>query len=246
MKFLYLSIISLIITAATNAQPGFGPEIGLGMGSMHFAPPLYPIPYTAASVSPILSGKVGGLADFSLNKHFYFQAGIEVSRKGAKRSFSYYKNDSFNEAVSQTLYINYFDAPVNVVYKTGIQGKGRFMFGLGATPSYIIGGRNKLKDHLVFRDTLTVTNDNSRIDIGHTLGGFDIGLNISAGYELATGLFFRAYYTAGINDIGMNTEIDKNRIWGISAGYLFGKGRNVNKEADDLIDKTPIPESSHN
>jgi len=68
---------------------------------------------------------------------------------------------------------------------------------------------------------------------------FDIGLNLTAGYELATGLFFRAYYTTGVTDIGLGTEVDKNRVWGAGAGYIFGKGRNINKETDDLIDKTP-------
>ena len=32
---------------------------------------------------------------------------------------------------------------------------------------------------------------------GHPVAQFDIGLNIVAGYELPTGLFFRAYYTPG-------------------------------------------------
>jgi len=238
MRFFQILIVSLVVSSSVFAQLGFGPEVGIGMSSMHFAPPLYPIAYTAATVSPITSGKIGGLIDMPLNKHIYLQAGLSVSRKGVVRSFSYYKNDSFNESVNQTLYINYFDLPVNVVFKSGVQGKGRVIFGMGATPSYIIGGRNKLHDHLVFRDTLTVSDDNSKISIGNTLGGFDIGLNIFGGYELPTGLFFHAYYTAGINDIGIRSEIDKNRMWGISAGYFFGKNRNVNKDTDDLIDKS--------
>ncbi len=242
MRFTCLLVVTLFLISGTaHAQLGFGPEIGAGISNMRFAPPLYPINYTAASTSPIASSKIGGLIDLPLNRHFYFQAGIYVSREGAIRSFSYYKNDSFNEAVHQTLYVSYLAMPLNVIYKAGMQGKGRFFLGLGAVPSYIIGGRNKLQDHQVFNDTLTVTNDNVKVSVGHTLGGFDIGLNITTGYELPTGLFFRTYYTIGINDIGIGTEIDKNRMWGIAAGYLFGKGRNVNKEADDLIDKTPDP-----
>src|SRR5581483_11385179 len=101
MKFIHSLLITLVIAySPVQAQPGFGPEVGIGMSSMHFAPPLYPIAYTAASVSNIASGKIGGLTDLSLNKHFYFQAGLSISRKGAVRSFSYYKNDSFNESVN--------------------------------------------------------------------------------------------------------------------------------------------------
>ena len=233
-----LFILFFAVALPAHAQVGFGPEVGGGISSMHFAPPLYPIAYTAASTNNIASGKVGGLVDIPMNKHFYFQAGVSLSRKGAVRSFSYYKNDSFNESVNQTLYLNYLDVPVNVLYKAGVQGRGRFFVGIGATASYLMGGRNKLYDHQVYNDTLTITNDNTRVIAGTTVGGFDIAVNITSGYELPTGLFFRTYYTIGVNDIGMGTEVDKNRMWGIAAGYLFGKGRNVNKDPDDLIDKS--------
>ena len=232
---LLLLAIFLSAFSATYAQPGFGPEIGVGMSSMHFAPPLG---FTAADVATMASGKVGVLVDLPLNKHLYFQAGLSVSSKGAVRSFSYYTNDSFNESVNQTLHIYYADLPVNLLFKSGHQGRGRFVGGLGATASYIIGGKNKLHDSFDSSGIKTVTDDNLNIIRGQTIKGFDIGLNLTAGYELPTGLFFRAYYTVGVSDIGPGTEVDKNRMWGISAGYLFGKGRNVNKE-NDLIDKTP-------
>ncbi len=234
----FLCALFISSFSSVYGQVGYGPEIGVGMSTMHFAPPTAPILYTSASVSSIFSGKIGGLIDVALNKHAYFQAGLNFSRKGATRDFSYYKNDSFNEQVHQTLILNYFDLPLSVVYKSGMQGKGRFIVGIGATPSYIVGGSNKLRDHQVFRDTLTNTNDNLKIAVGQTVGGFDIGVNLSAGYELPTGLFLRAYYTVGVNDIGTGTEIDKNRMWGIAAGYIFGKGRNIRKETDDLIDKS--------
>jgi len=238
MRYLFVLFFALCINAPASAQFGFGPEVGLGMSSFRFAPSVYPIDYTAASKSPIFSGKIGAVGDAPFNKHLYFQTGLFLSRKGGVRSFSYYKNDSFNEQVHQTLNINYIDLPVNIVFKSGMQGKGRFIFGIGATASYIIGGRNLLQDQSVYNDTPSSSNGNYKISIGNTLHGFDIGINILAGYEMPTGLFFRAYYTAGVNDIGIGSEIDKNRMWGIAAGYIFGKGRNINKEADELIDKT--------
>src|SRR6185437_4035872 len=108
-------------------------------------------------------------------KHLSFQSGISFARKGAVRSFSYYKNDSFNEAVHQTLNINYADLPLMVFWKSGIQGKGRIIAGIGATLSYIIGGRNLLQDHSVYNDTLSNTSDNLPITVGTTIKGFDIG-----------------------------------------------------------------------
>jgi hypothetical protein len=237
----FMSVLRILIVliflnpCPAFAQPGYGPEIGIGLSSMHFAPAAG---FTSASGSPIASGRIGGIADFGLNRHFYLQAGLFLSRKGQTRDFSFYTNDSLNESVHQTLTINYLDIPVNLFYKTGFQGKGRFFFGLGVTPSYIIGGENKFQAKGVSAGTPFVINHDSKIVAGNPVAMFDIGMNLSAGYELATGLFFRAYYTSGVKDIGLGGEVDKNRMWGISAGYIFGKGRNINKEADELIDKT--------
>ncbi len=61
---------------------------------------------------------------------------------------------------------------------------------------------------------------------------------LCAGYEMSNGLFFRGYYTVGVKDLGLGTEIDKTRALGVSAGYFLGKGRDINKEKDDLIDKS--------
>jgi Outer membrane protein beta-barrel domain len=240
MRSIFFLVFALIsFTTSAFSQAAVGIEGGIGMSSMHFAPSTYPILYTSASTGAIFSGKIGTLADIPLNKHIYFQAGLSLSRRGSVRQFSYYENDSFNEHVNQTLSIYYADAPLSVIYKSGMQGKGRFIAGIGATFSYIIGGNNKLSDYSVFKDTLTNTSSNGKIIDGSTIHAFDLGLNMCAGYELPTGLFFKVYYTIGVNDVGIGTEVDKNRMWGISAGYFFGKSRDVNKETDDLIDKTP-------
>ncbi|MFI5196585.1 MAG: porin family protein [Chitinophagales bacterium] len=235
MRWLLFILFLLTYTSCLLAQPGFGPEVGIGMSSMHFAPA---IGFTSASGSSIFSARIGSIADFSLNKKIYFQPGIFLSRRGQSREFSFYTSDSLNVSVQQTLTINYIDVPVNVIYKTGMQGKGRIIFGLGVTPSYIIGGRNKRYSHGAINDTPFTNNFNRQIVYRDPVAMFDFGVNIITGYELPTGLFFRAYYTAGMRDIGLSGEIDKNRIWGISAGYIFGKGRNINNEVDDLIDKS--------
>lgn len=237
MRALFI-ICLLFVAVNAHAQVGTGPEVGAGMSTMHFAPPTMPILYTSASVSGIFSGKVGWLADVPLNKHFYFQGEVSISRKGADRSFSYHRNDSFNEQINQTLSIYYLEVPLTVLYKTGEQGKGRFIAGVGASPAYIVGGRNKLRDNQVYGGIKNDTYDDLKISVGNTVAGFDIGVNVCAGYELPTGLFFKAYYTVGTNDIGMGTEVDKNRMWGVSAGYFLSNSRNVNKAADDLIDHT--------
>lgn len=237
MKYLLLSLFALIGCFTSRAQVGYGPELGFGFSTFKFNPPTYPVSYTSASVNGAVSGKIGGLVDVPLNKHTYFQAGIFLSRQGGERSFSYYANSSNNESVLQTLNIYYMELPLSVAYKTGMQGKGRFVLSLGAAPSYMVGGNYKMRQHLVINDTITDNNSSGKIVAGKTLKAFDIGIIVSAGYELPTGLFFRAWYKGGSADIGIGTEIVKNRVFGVSAGYFLGKGRNINKEAEDLIDK---------
>ncbi len=233
----YLPALLLVVLCSNNAlaQLGYGAEVGVGMSSMHFAPA---IGFTSASKTPVLGAKAGGIIDAGINKHIYFQSGLYCSLKGQTRHFAFHLSDSVNEAVSQTLHLAYFDLPLNLCYKTGIQGKGRVIMGIGATLSYILGGSNKLSSQGADSGRHFNTNISAKVSPGSPLKAFDLGVNLFAGYEMPTGWFFRAYYTAGTNDLGLGTEIDKNRAWDISVGYLLGKGRNINKETDDLIDRS--------
>lgn len=209
------------------------------MSTFKFVAPSYPVVYTSSSVKPMFSARVGGVIDIPITRHTYFTAGIGAACKGAEKSFSYHYNDSFNERVHQKLTVYYADASLCVLYKTGIQGKGRFVAGIGAAPAYIIGGSDKYEDVGVANDSAFNFSGKNKINIGKTLKGFDIGLILTAGYELPTGLYLRANYTGGVSDIGVQSEVIKNRVFSLSIGYLLGKGRNINKEADDLIDHTP-------
>jgi hypothetical protein len=219
-----------------NAQVGFGPEAGVGASNMQFVPAPG---FTKTLTEPILSWKLGGVVDLHPGKNIYVQSGLYFFRKGHSRNYSYYDNDSFNEAIKQSLNINYLELPITVLYKTGAQGKGRVFLGLGAAVSYILGGRDKVHAEGKYEGIPFSVNPNTQIVADKTLKAFDVGVNFTAGYELPTGLFFRANYVLGAKDIGMNYETDKNKVWTVSAGYFFGKGRNINKDADDLIDKGP-------
>ena len=234
MKLFYCVIYILLQSCYSYAQAGYGFEAGIGMSTLRFAPDAG---FTKAAKFPIPSGKIGGIFDIGINKHVYFQTGICFSAKGQKRTFSFYQSDSLNEAAEQTLRLYYFDLPVMLCFKAKIQGKGRLMAGAGAAFSYLAGGTNHLKSTGKYNGSPYNTVIDEKAAPGKPLNAFDLGLNVFAGYELPTGLFFRIYYTAGVNDLGQGSEIDKNRMWGIAAGYIFGKGKNINKEKDELIDK---------
>ena len=233
MKRLLVFACISFFAVPLRAQVGFGPELGVGICNMHFAPATG---FTSANTSAAFSGKVGGIVDFGLNRKGYIQTGVYLTRKGQSRNFSFYTSDTLNDAVDQTITINYIEVPLNLLYKTGIQGKGRFSLGVGATASYIIGGRDRYHEY-GFKNGAAV-NDNVDVKITDRkpLSMLDLGVNLVGGYEFPTGLFVRAFFTTGVKDIGLGSETDKNRVWGISAGYFFGKGRNINQDKEDLID----------
>ena len=233
-KIIYVLLVFIHFSCCIYGQIGFAPEIGIGASTMHFQPTVL---YTKATSNAILSGKIGGGLDIPMNNKIYLQSGFNIALKGNTRKYSYSNNDSFNESINQTLTIGYFEIPINVIFKTKMQGLGRLFFGLGANPAYIIGGSNKLHANGTYSGIKYDTSNITSISAKRPLGGFDIGLNVIAGYEMPTGLYIKAYYTAGVNDIGLGGEIDKNRMWGIALGYFFGKGRNINKDTEDLIDK---------
>jgi len=200
---------------------------------MHFAPPLE---FTNANVNPTFSFRVGGIFDLPIDHHWYFQTGLFFSRKGAQRNFSYYGTDSNNVGVNQTLQLNYLELPMSLLIKSDHQGKLRAFAGLGVTLSNVIGGRNLMS---VTGDTTGVPFHNSynlKVSTTTTVNGFDAGMDVQAGLELPTGLYFKVYYLLGITDFGVGTEIDKNRMFCIVGGWYFGKFRNINRDDDDLID----------
>lgn len=225
---------ALLFAANVSAQPGFGPEAGLGVAYMHFVPRM---PYVTSTRSPVFSGRIGGTADLALHKHIYFQPGLFASLKGDSRSYSFYYTDSTNETIHDKVALGYLDAPINIVYKTGVQGAGRFFFGVGVTFSYLITG--SINRGYQGRINGVAENYSQAWHINDSdFRRFDVGVSVTTGYELPNGLYFRAYFISGSNNAGTSGEVDKNRIAGAGAGYFFGKRRStIKKEDDDLIAK---------
>lgn len=201
---------------------------------MRFAPDMG---FTEASKKAAFSFRVGGVVDLPLNRKIYLQSGLLLSKKGHQRSFSFYVSDSLHESVEQTLNLYYFELPLNLCFKTQSQGKGRFTLGAGATFSNIAFGRNKLDATGASNGVTFNTHIDESVSDGRPLKGFDASVNAFMGYELPNGLAFKVYYTSGLNDLGLGTEIDKHRIGGIATTWYFGKGRNINQEKNDLIER---------
>lgn len=237
MRTTLLLIISALFTGPIRAQVGVAPEGGFGIANMNFSPSQDPIPYTRdGNPNPVMHYRVGGALDVPMNRHLYFQSGAYLAQRGSSRKYYYTLNDSSYEYISQSLLSTYLDLSVLVLYKTAAQGKPRFFAGMGATPAYIIGGKSTLNDYVLLNSVETNNTYTTKLAGGRVVSLFDIGVTLTAGYESPRGPFFRVYFIGGNKDIGLGTEKDRNNTWGFSAGYFLGKGRDVNKEAADLIE----------
>lgn len=232
-KILLLVLIGALHSYYAGAQVGYGPEIGIGSSNMRFIPASV---YTTSSANSRFSWRLGAMADLPFTGHIYFQTGLYWSRKGHSRSYSFFVSDSTNDFESRTYVLDYIDLPLSIVFKTNSQGKNRFCLGAGATLSYLISGNSDLSAAVKYNDTLY--NIVSSGPATSSLRSFDIGANFFAAYELATGLYFKAYYVTGVKDLSLNSEVSKNRMWGIGAGYFFGRNRNINRDTENLIDKS--------
>jgi hypothetical protein len=232
MRSLFLILLFVLFYTLSSAQVVFVPEIGAGLSGFLFSPQSYPV-YTAASVTPEFSLKVGGFVELPLSKHFYFQPGLFLSFKGAETAFSSYTSAGNYDSVKETFKTNYLEVPVNLFYKTRVRGKGRFIFGIGFVPSYMFGGQDQFQERGKYAGRQTNTNETYVMMPGQIFHAFDLGISSSGGYELPIGLFFRLYSNIGLSNIGFGDELYKNRMWGISVGYVFAtrkqKSRHVEK-----------------
>ena len=223
-KFFLFIICSILMLQNVNAQVGYAPEVGVNFSNMKFEP-IYG--FTSASTSGLVGPRFGGIVDLDMGPHIYLQPGAFFSSKGATRNFSYSYKDTA-QTVNETLRLNYIEVPINVLFKTGLQGDARFFFGLGIDLEYVVGGSDKLHDFGNNGVDSFNLNQTSKVAGQGLVANFDIGLNFTLGYELPSGFYVRGYYTLGVSDISLYSDMgesDKNYAAGASIGYFFGKNR---------------------
>jgi hypothetical protein len=154
---------------------------------------------------------------------FYFQPGLLYSMKGAKNTYTV-----TGTSYTSTTKISYIELPLNLVYKA-LLGKGYFMLGFGPYVGYGFGGKvlteggSTTSDHKIKFQNVVETTDDPTIPYYKAL---DVGGNIFAGYELASGLFFQFNTQLGMVKINPEYKIlpdDKSSVkntgFGLSLGY---------------------------
>ncbi len=229
----------LMIPMSVMAQNGVGLEAGGSMAYMRLEDATNT--GTITKTSMIGGAKLGGVADLSLDKHFYLQSGLYFSMKGTNVTTHFDGRPYTNSVIDQKGHyrINYLELPLNILFKTGVQGKGRFFFGGGAYAGYgpKSKGNTKITGYLdagAGNVTPVDTTVSQKTDMGK--GSWDVGALVNAGFEWYNGLFIRANYEIGVKNLDSQAGfVQKTRAVTLSVGYYFGKKRHVKVVEEPLV-----------
>jgi len=178
----------------------------------------------------IATWHVGGYIDAPLADVLSLQAGLMVTAKGAKYTWSNSGISSSLEAKTNPVYL---ELPVNLVGKIPLGDNIKLFAGAGPYVAMGIAGKNSVSGQLAgasySRDeNIEFSNDDpSNNDNGYSgnLKRYDFGINILAGLEIGH-LTLNANYGHGLVNIrpgSDNNDNDKfkNRVLSFSVGILF-------------------------
>lgn len=182
---------------------------------------------TIESVSVTSKTHVGFTAGLTLSapigKSFSFRPELNFVQKGGD-----YKEEGYSEKTT----LNYIELPLNIVYNARTS-KGMFFIGAGPSLNMGLSGKDKWSDESESgKDDIKFgSSDND------DLKTFELGANILAGYQFASGFFVAANYSAALNNIepedpGFDSKYH-NRYFGVRIGYIFsGKSKTKTKSSE--------------
>ena len=149
----------------------------------------------------------GIVLDLSLSENLSLQPNLLLSGRGG-----IFKDDD----VKTFCTFNSIEIPINIIYKTVGNEKGRFFFGGGPNVGINISGKfYKSDDPNNIDDYEFGTKDEE-------VRRLDFGLNFLAGYELKSGIFVSTNYNIGLSNwVNLNDLTWKNNILAFSVGYFL-------------------------
>jgi hypothetical protein len=244
MKKIAVACLLYLSVAIPNAQAQIfriGPEFGFNAA---FQNNIYPKDSLVIN-NDIQDSKfspgfnIGLMADVKLMRNLYIQAGAFYQFDNIKyNSEKTYPNLAPNvtvPTVNTKHYFNTIKVPLYVMYKSGLEGSGRFMIGAGPYFSYYMSGRNASKVAIpVLDNNNQITNFqigsiNSNLkfdDESHSqFNRVDYGANVCMGYESNIGMYFRLNYNQGFTNINYKKSDIETNNWGLqfTVGFLLGK-----------------------
>lgn len=205
-KIIFATLTGLLSASLASAQIGIAPEIGLNLASLSGKGA-----GESMSSGMKIGGRVGAMVEFGITKNIFVRPGIQYSMLGGKNGDL---NKGMDVDVTET--INYLQVPVNVLYKFGKPGDGRFYVGVVPYVGFALSGKGKVGDLSV---DMEIGSDKTKDD----LKPIDFGAGIKVGYELPMGLYFDASYMLGLTNNVPGGDADNkvsNRNITIGVGYF--------------------------
>ncbi|MCO5239612.1 MAG: PorT family protein [Chitinophagaceae bacterium] len=149
---------------------------------------------------------VGGIADISLSEQFSIQPQLLFNSKTTAMSSE------------MKLKMMAIDLPVNFLYKNN-----GFFAGLGPNFSYGLSAKSSGdSEQDLYKKYAGEDEDEAE---GAMLKRFELGANLTMGYQFENGLMISANYVQGLSNIaGAETAHTKysTRLLGLSVGYMIG------------------------
>lgn len=223
---LSIVVIALTMTTQSFGQVKFGVRAGLNLANMTVKD------LGDAKLKMNTSFHVGGIVEYSLAETFSIESGLLLSEKGTKEEYSL-SLGSVTITGAGTISPLYLEIPINALYKVDL-GSAKLHLFAGPYIGIGIGGKAKIEYTAtglpsdVTLSSLGIEDESADIKFGteddSDLKGTDFGLNIGAGIEIKN-LLVRAQYGLGLSNLdpkGLSVNDTKNRVIGISLGYMFG------------------------
>jgi len=188
----------------------------------------------------------GFIADLQLgaNSKFYFQPGIIFYNKGRKFANNYDTAVYNYFSINQKQFINYVDAPLNLVYKIPLSEKAKFFLGAGPYLSFFYNGFEKTETFL--KTGKFQTDENKDLPVGNAPGKYktlDYGVNATVGIEFRK-IFIAGNYSRGLSDFyqANYTGSFKHQVIGATLGIFIGNPveldkKQTDKDKDGVLDK---------
>lgn len=236
----YLSALLTLLSTTTFAQIKFAPEAGIHMGMQTVKTKPASASVTSSETSTLSPGFTGGvIADIKVLRNLYIQTGafytFDNIRYSSKVDLSQYDLGTPVAKRFDRLYSTRF--PLFIMYKSGVEGMGRFIAGAGPYASYIFAG-SRVQDmpYTTYDDktqqvSYVMKHFNNDMKLGNDrstdqLRQWDYGVNACIGYQANVGLYFRGYFNYGLPNLAPGNSSDyriRNWGFGLSIGYLIGK-----------------------
>lgn len=169
----------------------------------------------------------GFLADLpvGMQSKIYFQPGVVFYNKGRIFSNTYDTSVYNYFSIDQDQFINYVEAPINLVFKQPINKSSKFFIGGGPYISFFYNGREKTETY--HKSGNFTTEENTDLPIGNAPGKyktFDLGINGTIGIEFKN-FFISGNYSKSLTDFYQANYSGsfKHQVIGGTLGIFIGK-----------------------